>query len=56
MGWGRFFAEFFRAPDDHIGFLPLGFTMGQVLTIPFLLAGLTMVYFTYVRVKIRSKT
>ncbi len=55
-GLGRFFAEFFRAPDDHIGFLPLGFTMGQVLTVPFLLAGLAMVYFTYVRVKIRPKT
>jgi YfiH family protein len=34
----RIGAEFFREPDAHIGFLPGGTTMGQLLTLPVLLA------------------
>jgi phosphatidylglycerol:prolipoprotein diacylglycerol transferase len=33
IGYGtvRFFIEFFRQPDAHIGFIFLSFSMGQVL-------------------------
>jgi len=35
----RIFAELFRMPDVHIGFLPGGVTLGQLLTIPMILVG-----------------
>ncbi|AOX17804.1 prolipoprotein diacylglyceryl transferase [Kozakia baliensis] len=41
----RTFCEFFREPDAFIGFLPFGFTMGQVLCIPMALAGLWLMAF-----------
>ncbi len=43
LGYGgfRFFVEFFRQPDDHIGAVALDWlTMGQMLSIPMLLLGL----------------
>ncbi len=43
IGYGaaRFLVEFVRAPDAHLGYLAFGWlTMGQVLTVPMLLAGL----------------
>ena len=40
----RIFVEFFREPDIQIGFLAGGITMGQVLTIPVLLAGLWLLW------------
>lgn len=45
MGYGlsRIVAEFFRQPDAHLGFLWGGATMGQLLSIPLLLAGLGVV-------------
>jgi phosphatidylglycerol:prolipoprotein diacylglycerol transferase len=36
----RIIGEFFREPDDFLGFLWFGATMGQLLSIPMLLAGL----------------
>jgi len=36
----RSVCEFFREPDAFLGFLPFGFTMGQVLCIPMAVAGL----------------
>jgi phosphatidylglycerol---prolipoprotein diacylglyceryl transferase len=36
----RIIGEFFREPDDFLGFLAFGATMGQLLSIPMLLAGL----------------
>ncbi|KTD27907.1 prolipoprotein diacylglyceryl transferase [Legionella israelensis] len=37
----RFLAEFFREPDAHIGYIAFGWlTMGQLLSIPMLIAGL----------------
>jgi phosphatidylglycerol:prolipoprotein diacylglycerol transferase len=42
MGYGvfRFIAEFGREPDSHLGFLALGLTMGQWLSLPMIAAGL----------------
>ncbi|HKL25011.1 MAG TPA: prolipoprotein diacylglyceryl transferase family protein, partial [Desulfuromonadales bacterium] len=42
LGYGcfRFFVEFFRQPDTHLGFLWGGATMGQLLSLPMILFGL----------------
>jgi phosphatidylglycerol:prolipoprotein diacylglycerol transferase len=44
IGYGclRFVGEVFRQPDDFIGALPLGLTMGQWLCAPMVLAGLAL--------------
>jgi len=41
IGYGvvRIIGEFFREPDAHLGFLAMGFTMGQMLSIPMVLFG-----------------
>lgn len=39
---GRFFVEFFREPDSHLGLLFLQLSMGQWLSLPMLLLGLAM--------------
>ena len=41
LGYGtaRIIAEFFREPDEHLGFLFGGITMGQLLCIPMLILG-----------------
>ena len=46
IGYGvsRVIVEFFRQPDDHLGLLTSGFTMGQWLSFPMILAGLAIVY------------
>ncbi len=36
----RFFVEFFRQPDAHLGFLWGGATMGQLLSLPMILIGI----------------
>jgi phosphatidylglycerol:prolipoprotein diacylglycerol transferase len=36
----RIASEFFREPDAFLGFLPFGTTMGQILSLPMLAAGL----------------
>jgi phosphatidylglycerol:prolipoprotein diacylglycerol transferase len=43
-GYGvlRFIAEFFREPDEHLGLLSLGMSMGQWLSLPMVLAGLAL--------------
>ena len=41
----RFFTEFFRAPDPQIGYLFLNLTLGQIITIIFLIAGVLLFYF-----------
>ena len=44
----RFFIEFFREPDLHIGFLFFDWlTMGQLLSLPMILAGLLLVLLAY---------
>ena len=45
LGYGlfRFFVEFFREPDGHIGMVALNWlTMGQILSLPMVLLGLYM--------------
>lgn len=44
MGYGtfRFLVEFTREPDDFLGLLALGFSMGQWLSLPMVIAGLLM--------------
>lgn len=39
----RIFVEFFREPDSQIGFLPGGVTMGQILCLPMIAAGLYII-------------
>lgn len=39
----RFFVEFYRMPDAHIGYIAFGWlTQGQVLSIPMILIGMTL--------------
>ncbi len=50
LGYGvfRLIAEFFRQPDEHIGFLALQWlTMGMLLSLPMIAAGTIIVFFAY---------
>jgi phosphatidylglycerol:prolipoprotein diacylglycerol transferase len=50
IGYGvaRFSVEFVREPDAHIGYLAFGwFTMGQLLTLPIILAGIFFMTLAY---------
>ncbi|MBO1358685.1 prolipoprotein diacylglyceryl transferase [Acetobacter sacchari] len=38
-GCARIFCEFFREPDAFLGFLAFGVTMGQILSLPMIVAG-----------------
>lgn len=51
IGYGtlRFCVEFTREPDGFLGFLAFGFTMGQWLSIPMVLAGIAMMVWSYRR-------
>jgi phosphatidylglycerol---prolipoprotein diacylglyceryl transferase len=40
----RFFAEFFRVPDEQIGYLILNLTMGQIISLVFASIGITIFY------------
>ena len=41
----RFFIEFYRIPDEQIGYLFLNFTIGQVISLIFIVSGLLLFYF-----------
>ena len=41
----RFFAEFFRSPDFQVGYLIFNLTLGQLISIIFLIAGIFIFYF-----------
>ena len=41
----RFILEFFRAPDTQLGYLIFGFTMGQIISIIFIIIGLGLILF-----------
>ena len=36
----RFFLEFYRAPDEHLGFIILSLSMGQIISLIFLIFGI----------------
>ena len=39
-GFFRFIAEFARQPDDYLGLLTFGMSMGQWLSLPMLILGI----------------
>lgn len=44
----RFFIEFYRVPDAHLGYLALDWvTMGQILTVPMIVVGAIMIVLGY---------
>jgi phosphatidylglycerol:prolipoprotein diacylglycerol transferase len=49
LGYGlfRFLVEFTREPDRFLGLLALGFSMGQWLSVPMILAGAAMIVWAY---------
>jgi phosphatidylglycerol:prolipoprotein diacylglycerol transferase len=53
MGYAvaRMIAEFFREPDAFLGYLACGATMGQLLSIPLLIAGLALLLYALRRQK-----
>ncbi|MFG1464991.1 prolipoprotein diacylglyceryl transferase [Xanthobacter sp. DSM 24535] len=48
-GFGRIFGEFFREPDPQLGYLAYGTTMGMILSLPVVLAGLGIVIYALSR-------
>ena len=47
-GLFRFAVEFVRVPDSHLGYLALDWlTMGQILSVPMILAGAVLIYLAY---------
>jgi len=46
MGYGcvRFFIEFYREPDEHLGFVLLSLTMGQLLCLSMIACGLVLLF------------
>ena len=50
-GFFRFFVEFFREPDIHIGYLYLDFSMGQLLSLPMIIIGLCVIIIFYIKNK-----
>jgi phosphatidylglycerol:prolipoprotein diacylglycerol transferase len=46
-GFFRFIAEFGRQPDDFLGLLAMGLSMGQWLSLPMILAGIAMMAWAY---------
>ncbi len=47
IGYGsvRFFIEYFRQPDAHLGFILLSFSMGQVLCLLMIVAGVLLYFY-----------
>jgi phosphatidylglycerol:prolipoprotein diacylglycerol transferase len=51
VGYGafRFLAEYTREPDNFLGFLAGGLTMGQWLSVPMFVVGILMMLMAYRR-------
>jgi len=51
VGYGcfRFVVEYAREPDNFLGALALGFSMGQWLSLPMIVAGLALMLWAYWR-------
>ena len=43
----RFFVEFYRVPDTQLGYIFLNLSMGQVISLIFILSGAILFYFKY---------
>ena len=43
----RFFVEFYRVPDEQLGYIFLNLSMGQVISLIFILSGAILFYFKY---------
>jgi phosphatidylglycerol:prolipoprotein diacylglycerol transferase len=56
LGYGcfRIFCEFFREPDLQLGFLLGGVTMGQILSVPLVIAGLALIVYARRRQPVRA--
>ena len=54
FGYGvfRFVAEFFREPDDYLGLLALGMSMGQWLCVPMILGGVGLWLWSHRRARL----
>jgi phosphatidylglycerol---prolipoprotein diacylglyceryl transferase len=48
-GLARFTVEFAREPDDYLGLLTFGFSMGQWLSMPMIVAGIGLMVWAYRR-------
>ncbi len=46
-GSSRFFVEFFRQPDAQVGYLIMGTTMGQLLSLPLIFFGIIFIFFSF---------
>ena len=54
-GCFRFIVEFYRMPDTQLGYLALDWvTMGQVLSLPMIIIGTAMFYYSNKTMKIKS--
>ena len=51
-GVARFIVEFFREPDAQVGYLAGGITMGQLLSLPMVFAGLALAVWAWRRAKL----
>ena len=51
IGYGivRFFIEYFREPDAHLGFVLLSFSMGQILCLLMIIAGILLYFYLWRR-------
>jgi len=51
LGYGsfRFFVEYFREPDAHIGLYQLGLSQGQLLCMPMIVLGIGLMVYAYRR-------
>ena len=43
----RFFAEFYRVPDEQLGYIVLSLSMGQVMSLIFIISGVILFYLKY---------
>jgi len=46
-GSARFFVEFYREPDAHLGVLSAGMSMGQWLSLPMIIGGVGLIIYAY---------
>ena len=43
----RFFVEYFRSPDEHLGYIAFDLSMGQIISVVFLTIGIILFFFKY---------